>query len=183
MIDKDKFYNSYKEQFGSLTQSQVDGINSILDNFEKDEHMTYYSWLAYCLATCKHETANTFQPIKEFGRGKNYKYGKVINGQVYYGRGFVQLTWDYNYKKLGEKLNIDLYNNPDLALELEHATKIMFIGMREGLFTGKKLSDYLNDSVTDFYKARKIINGLDKASLIQGYAEKFLKCITIKDGN
>ena len=183
MIDKEYFFTKHKEHFGSLNQSQVDGINGIIDEFEKDENMTHYSWLAYCLATVKHETANTFQPIREFGKGKNYKYGKVINGNVYYGRGFVQLTWDYNYKKLGEKINVDLYNNPDLALDLTNATKIMFLGMREGLFTGKKLSDYLNDSERDFYKARKIINGLDKASLIQGYAEKFLNCINIKDGN
>jgi putative chitinase len=177
MIDREKFYIKYKQEFGSLKQLQVDGINTILEEWDNNTDMFNINWLAYMLATVKHETANTFQPIKEYGKGKGRKYGKNINGHIYYGRGFVQLTWDFNYIKLGKILNIDLYNNPDLALDLKNATNIMFIGMRDGLFTGKKLNDYMNDSITNFYQSRKIINGLDKASLIESYAKKFLNCI------
>lgn len=177
MIDRENFYIKYKQEFGSLRQNQIDGINSILDEWDKNVDMSNINWLAYILATVKHETAETFQPIKEYGKGKGRKYAKVINGNIYYGRGFVQLTWDFNYIKLGKILNIDLYNNPDLALDLKNATNIMFIGMKDGLFTGKKLSDYINDSIIDFHKSRKIINGLDKARLIESYAKKFLNCI------
>jgi putative chitinase len=70
------------------------------------------------------------------GRGKKYP--------PYYGRGLVQLTWYYNYKKMSSKVGVDLYNNPDLALELNYAIPIMFIGMKEGFFTGKKFADYFN---------------------------------------
>jgi putative chitinase len=45
--------------------------------------------------------------------------------------------------------------------------------MRKGRFTGRKLVDYFSDPHTDYVDARKIINGLDKANLIAGYARKF----------
>jgi putative chitinase len=48
----------------------------------------------------------------------------------------------------------------------------MITGILKGLFTEKKLSDYLNKD-TDWINARRIINGLDKAELIAVYAKKF----------
>lgn len=179
MINKEIFYTRYREQFGHLKQSQVDGINAILDYFDSDEDITLLSQLAYILSTVKHETAGTFQPIPEIGHGHGHSYGvpDPETGKAYYGRGFVQLTWKYNYQKFADILGIDLVNNPDLALQLEPATKILFYGMLHGSFTGKKLSDYLNDSKTDYNHARKIINGMDRSFIIAGYAEKFYKCL------
>lgn len=133
--------------------------------------------LAYILATVQHETAGTFQPIEEYGKGKGRNYGEEINGHRYYGRGYVQLTWLNNYKVLGEKLGLDLVNNPELALNKEIALKIMFIGMEEGLFTGRKLSQYFNDVCEDPISARKIINGKDKAKQIAELYRNFKKYI------
>ena len=48
--------------------------------------------------------------------------------------------------------------------------------MHKGLFTGKKLSDYINATKTDYLNARRIINGVDRADDIKGYAEKLEKC-------
>ena len=90
----------------------------------------------------------------------------------------VQLTWDYNYKKLGEVLKIDLYNNPELALQTDISIKIMFVGMTKGYFTGKTLGDYFNTSKEDWVNARKIINGLDKAKLISDYALRFYSALS-----
>jgi hypothetical protein len=42
--------------------------------------------------------------------------------------------------------------------------------MKEGWFTGKKLSDYVTLQRSDFTGARRIINGTDCAALIAGYA-------------
>ena len=55
------------------------------------------------------------------------------------------------------------------------AVKILVDGMINGIFTGRKLSNYITDVSKDFFNARKIINGLDKAELIASYAEKFIK--------
>lgn len=168
-IKRDLFNNKY-------TQQQVDGISSILDTWENDYKTLSLPDVAYCLATVYHETAKTMTPIEEYGKGKGKKYGKVdsTTGKAYYGRGYVQLTWLRNYALAGIKLGIDLVKHPELALDLEIASKIMFQGMRDGWFTGKKLSNYCHKNPPDFLNARRIINGLDRAGLIASYARRFL---------
>jgi predicted chitinase len=129
-----------------------------------------------------HETDRKFLPIEEYGKGKNYDYGEEIEvvdqagkkyKNVYYGRGYVQLTWEKNYKTIGKALGMgeELHVHPEKVLEPAVAYKIMSYGMRNGTFTGKKLSNYISGTTADYYNARRIINGVDKAQLIQGYAE------------
>jgi putative chitinase len=50
--------------------------------------------------------------------------------------------------------------------------------MIDGLFTGVSLEDFLNVTTTDWIHARKIINGMDKASAIAGYAQDFYTCLS-----
>lgn len=92
----------------------------------------------------------------------------------YYGRGYVQLTWKLNYDNLGRALGLGngLVLHPEHALEPQTAYRIMSYGMRQGSFTGKKLQDYIHDESCDYFQARRIINALDKADVIQGYSEK-----------
>lgn len=130
--------------------------------------------LAYVLATAYHETAHTMKPVREYGGEKYLKSKKYY---PYVGMGYVQLTWDYNYKKAGEKLGVDFLKNPKLLLEPKYAAPILVIGMQEGWFTGKKLSDYITLQRSDFKNARRIVNGMDKADLIAGYAEKYNKVL------
>jgi hypothetical protein len=42
-----------------------------------------------------------------------------------------------------------------------------------GLFTGLRLSRFLNNKETDYYNARKVVNGVDKAELIASYAKEY----------
>ena len=49
---------------------------------------------------------------------------------------------------------------------------IMSYGMRQGSFTGKKLSTYIYSAGCDYQQARRIINGTDQAAKIAGYAER-----------
>ncbi|KAI4327817.1 hypothetical protein L6164_020234 [Bauhinia variegata] len=37
--------------------------------------------------------------------------------KLYYGRGPIQLTYNYNYAKAGKAIEVDLINNPDLVAE------------------------------------------------------------------
>jgi hypothetical protein len=69
-------------------------------------------------------------------------------------------------------LNIDLINSPKLALDPPTSYKIMSLGMRKGLFTGRGLEDYIHDQVCDYRNARRIINGLDQTDKITRYAQK-----------
>jgi len=197
MIDKQKFYTALKttKLFLAFSQSQVDGINAILNEWEKGtfdgEALSDLRWLAYMFATVYHETARTMSPIEEYGRGKNYPYGKKVKrsrvayispDKLYYGRGLVQLTWFENYQLMGRLLGVDLLNKPELALNSGIAVKIMFEGMLKGSssfgdFTGKCLEMYFNSSTEDWIGARKIINGTDKAESIAGYAKLFYACL------
>jgi putative chitinase len=144
---------------------------------------------AYLLATVAHECAGTWLPIVERGLRSYFdKYDrpplaaalgntKPGQGYLYRGRGYVQLTGYDNYLRFSQVLHIDLVSNPDRALEPGIAYQIMSIGMARGLFTGKPLSAYVNGSRTDFLNARRVINGLDKASLIAAQATEFLLAI------
>lgn len=179
-MNTDHFFKTIKPLFKKFSQSQVDGLNFILNEWEVSG-LRDSRWLAYMLATAFHETAKTMRPIREYGKGKGRKYGKKIKmsgqpytvpDQIYYGRGYVQLTWFENYDTLGRLLKLPLLENPDLALDPSIAAKIMFVGMTRGIFTGVGLSKYFNNT-TDWVNARKIINGLDKAELIAGYAKVF----------
>lgn len=173
MINQETFKSKIIKKF----HDQANDIMFIIDEFEKCEYLTDYKHLAYILATIQHETGNKFRPIKEYGQGRGKKYGKAIKGRIYYGRGYVQLTWWDNYKKAGDLLNIDLVSDPDKALEKDTSIKIAFIGMHKGLFTGKKLSDYINDTKEDPLEARRIINGTDKNILIASYYYYWIEAI------
>ena len=95
MIDRDKFFAIRESVFnGVLSQSQVDGMNYLLDTWEM-HFPSDLRWLAYALATAFHESAATMGPIEEYGKGGGSSYGQPAGpyGQCYYGRGYVQLTW------------------------------------------------------------------------------------------
>lgn len=175
---------------GSLSQSQVDGINALLNAWaslgDGDNRK-----LAYVLATTFHETAQTMQPIYEEGSRDYFnKYepgtplgkelGNTIRGDgfLFRGRGFVQLTGRANYLKAGRALALDLAGTPDLALELSVAARVAFRGMTEGWFTGKKLGDYFTPTACDYLDARRIINGTDQAGKIAVYAKQFDVALT-----
>lgn len=180
-INRKKFFDTVRAKLGKLSQRQVSAIETLLAHIELDPYIVNLNHVAYILATVKHETANTYEPIAEYGKGRKRRYGKpdAITGHTYYGRGYVQLTWKENYDKMGALVGADLVNNPDLVMEHKYAYPVMSIGMRKGIFTGKKLSDYeLSPVGYNFKGARKIINGTDKASLIAGYAEVFKEALS-----
>jgi putative chitinase len=187
-IDRQKFFNYIKSEEAEvlferhMTALQVAGLSVILDVWESPAcDMKNIHFLAYMLATAHHETARTMQPIEEYGKGRGRPYGhpNPVTGATYYGRGYVQLTWDYNYHKMDKLLGLGdaLYMHPDKALEPPIAAKIMFEGMELGSFTGRKLADYAvlgaHGGSFNYVQARKIINGMDKASLIATYARQY----------
>lgn len=130
------------------------------------------SQIAYVLATVEWETARTFRPVREaywkseVWREINFRYFP------FYGRGFVQLTWEKNYKKYADILGIDLVAKPDLAMDENIALFILVHGFKTGTFTGRKITDYINEFQSDFTNARRCINGTDRANEIAKLAKK-----------
>lgn len=203
-MNKADFFRTVRLRLGNLNQPQVDGIETILQTTEGQP----LSWRAYMLATAWHETAATMQPIRERG-GEAYftklydvagdrpkiciQYGNTCagDGPRFCGRGYVQLTWKSNYAKADAELAEvgliqagDLLETPDIAMQPNLAALIMLRGMVEGWFTGKRLSTYLPTkgvATADQYRqARRIINGMDKADLIEDYAQAFERAL--RDG-
>src|SRR5690606_31284170 len=138
------------------------------------KHGLLRNQMAYVLATAYHETAHTMKPIIEMG---SEKYLRSKKYWPHVGRGYVQITWLVNYKKASDKLGVDFVEKPDLLLKPEYAAPILLVGMKEGWFTGKKLSDYITLQKSDFKNARRIVNGTDKADLIAGYAKQYDKAL------
>ncbi len=192
-FDRTRFFAGYRSRFGRLSQEQVEGLEELLAGMESDPEVTDIQVMAYMLATVKHETADRFKPITEYGSRSYFnRYDPVLadtearrrrardmgntregDGYRYRGRGYVQITWKKNYRKLGEALGYDLASDPDLALRPAVAYAIMSYGMRKGAFTGLKIGDFVASGRADYYNARQVINGHDKAAEIKGYAEDF----------
>ncbi|MFE0104547.1 chitinase [Streptomyces sp. NPDC059009] len=73
------------------------------------------------LANVSHETGGLVYIVEQ--NTSNYPhycddtqpYGCPAGRDKYYGRGPIQLSWNFNYKAAGDALGIDLLNNPDLV--------------------------------------------------------------------
>lgn len=192
---------------GKLSQSQINGMNAILDRWET-LHNEDIRFLAYMLATVFHETGSKMLPMEENlkyttaeqilkvwptrfkdieharqytnnpQKLANFVYGGRMgnsgpdDGWLYRGRGLPQLTGKTNYIKF------NIASNPDQALELPTSVFILFEGMVNGRYTGKRLFDYFNNSMNDPIGARRIVNGTDKAGLIADYHHNFLGALT-----
>lgn len=191
-IDRKRFFDGYRAEFGRLQQPQVDGLQILLAALETDPYIVDPRHAAYMLATVKHECADTWAPIVERG-GPAYfakydagtKLGQRLgntqrgDGARFCGRGYVQITGRDNYARVGRALGMGygLTTDPDAALDPAVAYRILSGGMRNGLFTGRKLGDFINPARCDYANARRIINGLDCADKIAGYAQAFARVL------
>ena len=132
---------------------------------------------AYVLATAYWESGRTMAPVKEAfwlseeWRAKNLRY------YPWYGRGFVQITWERNYVKAGKELGLDLTTDPDAVMEPDVAVQILVTGSRDGWFTGKRLDDYITLKASNYRGARRVINGTDKAATIAEIARDYEKVL------
>jgi chitinase len=74
--------------------------------------------VAAFLANVGHETGD-LRYIKEISPPHNYCSSSsscpCASGKSYYGRGPIQLSWNYNYCSAGSALGYDLRGNPDLV--------------------------------------------------------------------
>lgn len=193
-INRKMLFDGAKKQklFTAYDAQQVAAIDMLCSVFDKAQ-IKDIRWIAYMFATVYHETGlvrnkvmyRSMMPIEEVGKGKGRAYGKPhpVTGLVYYGRGYVQLTWYDNYRVMAALLKVDLVRHPELALQADIAGQIMIEGMTTALslrgdFTGKSLENYFTATKEDPVNARRIINGTDKAELIAGYYRQFKACLT-----
>lgn len=187
------FFDTVRSLFGKLSQLQVDGMEAILAACDQLPDLRQR---AYVLGTIFHETGHTMQPIMEYGKGAGHDYGKKLKmgggpgkripyttpDQLYYGRGYVQVTWYENYEAATKYARAaghdwDFLNHPELFLQHEPSMWVTIYFMRKGYFTGVGLDKYFTGAKNDWVGARAIINGKDRATDIAGYAQIFYKAL------
>ena len=122
--------------------------------------------LASFLSQMSHETGG-YKWSTELGGGSSSYSG----GKKYKGRGYIQLTHDYNYKKYGDKLGIDLVNNPDLATNSDIAAKIAVMYWKENVRPS------VGNNWNDVFSASRAINNPSASSPkgINGYEDRVSK--------
>lgn len=197
-MNRKKFYDQIRGTVfrGKISESQLAGMENLLDvwfNNYSDQNVQH---LAYNLATAYHETAHTMQPIMERGRRSYFnKYnagtrlGRVLgntepgDGYRFRGAGHVQSTGRRNARKATEELNkafnlgIDLEKNPEKRLDPFISAHSLFLGNLQGWWTGKGLMKYLDeddiDEFGDYMRARYVVNGRDQRTKIAQYAVRF----------
>src|SRR5262245_18717590 len=167
-FDRKVFFDNVRSSLfsGSMTQSQVDGMEAILTGWEEARPTDDLRWLAYFLATAYHETSKAMQPVEEYGKGGDADYAQPDpdTGECYYGRGFVQLTWKENYQRADDELGCNSVHQPEQQLEAKISGATGYLGMDEGWFRSdsqgrQTLGRYFSNTHDDPYGAREIING------------------------
>ena len=178
MFDKAPFYAALRQGLlgPTIEPGELQGCEAILAAMDG----TPLAHCAYALATAYHETARTMQPVAEANYVRNAEAWRKAHLRYWpwYGRGYVQLTWQKNYARADQELGLggSLLANPDRAMEPMIAALIMRRGMTEGWFTGRTLARQLPDRLAtpaQYEGARRIINGMDKAHAIAVYAGQF----------
>jgi hypothetical protein len=171
------FFAAIRPAFGGkLSQRQVDGMTALL---EAGRDLPLHH-MANVLAQVRRETGGGMYPIKEtvmphhrdqspsdatvIARlDKAFKAGKLkwvktpYWREGWFGRGQIQITHKSNYAKWG-------ISRPDDALKPHISAHIAVTGMRDGLFTGRKLADFefpvdVGNPIST--NPRRIVNGND----------------------
>lgn len=187
-----------------LTDSMQTAIGELIDVWQAQGD-TDLGRLAYILATARRESMSTFRPVREapscgadeqcreraIGRlleKRALKSGKPVppnyalpdsNGQRYYGRGYIQVTFKKNYERAGDKLGIDLVNNPDKVLDVEVASKLLVRAMLEGWYGSRRpLSYYIDGEKQNWIRARDNVNpGSPNKPITAAYATDIYGCL------
>lgn len=216
IIDRAKFFAAIRKPLfpKGMAQKQVDGIEFILSIWERQyQERTPLTQFSNVLGTAFLETAATMNPIHEYGDRAYFMrmYDKtgsrpnvaatlgnteVGDGAKFAGMGYVQSTGRANARRNTQKLralgiigpDVNFEVTPQLMMKPDYAVHIMFIGMEEGWFTGRKLDDLIDanidgDEHADFIKARAIINGKDRAEDIANYSDTFLGALKASQGD
>jgi hypothetical protein len=77
------------------------------------------------IGTIAVETASTFLPVREaYWLSETWRKAH-LRYYPWYGRGYIQLTWEANYANYGQAAGVDLISNPDRAMDPDVAARVL----------------------------------------------------------
>jgi len=172
-LHKQTFLFQCKQQF-KFNDSQINQIGKIIDHWNENSNMTIAQLASY-LGQCKTESANTFGVIREFGAKSYFKYliGKLgirnlDEAYRYRGWGRMQTTGRYNFRNAerlleeeGIVINLEQFindKNRDQEFESKIDLIVTFKSFEQGLWTGKKIGDYVTKDNQNYAHARRVVN-------------------------
>lgn len=204
-VNEEKFWDGFRVWYKThggrhLTQNVVDNVNYLLNVWDKEYATKGYDWRFFVsvMTQIGHETGWTFAPIFERGpRSYFNKYDPQYNpekarvlgntqygdGYRYRGAGHIQNTGRRNARVASQKLKeefglvVDLEASPEKRLDPLVSAHSAFLGCIQGWWTGRKLSHYITDEKTDYYNARRVVNGVDKARAIASMSRELHRIV------
>jgi predicted chitinase len=137
--------------------------------------------IAYILATAEHES-DSFNTLEEYSKGNQYEGRPDLgnthpgDGVCFKGRGYVQLTGRLNYTRYTEITGLELVKLPIILMNRPALSVFVIVdGMMRGIYTGRRLDEFVNNGKQDFFNARQVVNGHDRADKIAAQADDWLK--------
>lgn len=131
-------------------QANAKKITNALDDAGIGSDLVYIA----ALATVATET-NSFLPVTE-KMAKQDRQPELYAQQMRYfpfiGRGFVQITWENNYRLFGSMIGVDLIQAPNAACDPDTAALIL-----AAFFKHNNIDKAAN--AQDWRKVRKLVNG------------------------
>lgn len=152
----------FREVLSKVPQQQQEDAKKVIPQIAdalKKEGIYSPEVLGYAVATVQAESG--FKPVEETlaqaGINQRNNYIAALQegysgGKDFRGRGFIQLTHDYNYDKYGQRIGEDLINNPDRLLDPEVSSKVL-----AAYFKDAGVADAVKQG--DLVRARTLIQG------------------------
>lgn len=109
----------------TIVEGLVKYLAEVMDEYQINTRLR----VAHFLGQLAHESAH-FGTLEEYASGAAYEGRRDLgntkrgDGRRYKGRGPIQITGRFNYRKYGNLLGVDLENDPELALKPEIGVKI-----------------------------------------------------------
>jgi predicted chitinase len=162
IIKMDEFTKAVKSTY-KKSNPTAEQLNTVMASYQKHGGITDKRELAMFLAQTIKESAGLKDVVEGCSKTKAgcpQRYNKGgVPGQQYYGRGYIQLTHAYNYKKASEAIFGDdrLLKNPDLVKNEDVAWQVSFWFWKNNVHNNKALQEGHFDASTTLVNGAKSV--------------------------
>lgn len=149
------FKHSFDRRLAQLTKKELFEEYGI---YTRDRYLMFLAQMAHESGGFRWYRELRSDTSAERKYGPHTKVGKQLgntkpgDGAVFIGRGMIMLTGRGNYKYYGDKLGIDLINNPGLA-----GDPVVALQIAMEFWKARKLNDLADNR--DFEKITRRVNG------------------------